>query len=95
MSHEMRTPLNAVIGLSSLLDRDAADPDRVRSYSRKIKASGQHLLTLVNEVLDLSKIESGRKQLNLSAFSLSELLEELTYAFQPQAQEKGPKAPRV
>ena len=89
MSHEMRTPLNAVIGLSSLLDRDAADPDRVRSYSRKIKASGQHLLTLVNEVLDLSKIESGRKQLNLSAFSLSELLEELTYAFQPQAQEKG------
>ena len=89
MSHDMRTPLNAVIGLSGLLDRDAADPDRVRSYSRKIKASGQHLLTLVNEVLDMSKIESGRTQLNLSAFSLSELLEGLTFVFQPQAQENG------
>ena len=89
MSHDMRTPLNAVIGLSGLLDRDAADPDKVRSYSRKIKASGQHLLTLVNEVLDMSKIESGRTSLNLSTFSLSELLEELTFVFQPQAQEKG------
>ena len=89
MSHDMRTPLNAVIGLSGLLDRDAADPDRVRSYSRKIKASGQHLLSMVNEVLDMSKIESGRTQLNLSPFSLSELLEGLTFAFQPQAQEKG------
>ena len=89
MSHDMRTPLNAVIGLASLLDRDAADPDRVRSYSRKIKASGQHLLTLVNEVLDMSKIESGRTSLKLSAFSLSELLEALTFVFLPQAQEKG------
>ena len=89
MSHDMRTPLNAIIGLSGLLDRDAADPDRVRSYSRKIKASGQHLLTLVNEVLDMSKIESGRTSLKLSPFSLSELLEELTFVFQPQAQEKG------
>ena len=89
MSHDMRTPLNAVIGLSGLLDRDAADPDRVRSYSRKIKASGQHLLTLVNEVLDMSKLESGRTSLNLSTFSLSKLLEELTFVFQPQAQEKG------
>ena len=89
MSHDMRTPLNAVIGFAGLLDRDAAAPDRVRSYSRKIKASGQHLLALVNEVLDMSKIESGRTQLNLSDFSLSELLEGLTFVFQPQAQEKG------
>lgn len=89
MSHDMRTPLNAVIGFAGMLDRDAAAPDRVRSYSRKIKASGQHLLALVNEVLDMSKIESGRTQLNLSDFSLSELLEGLTFVFQPQAQEKG------
>ena len=89
MSHDMRTPLNAVIGLAGLLDRDAADPDRVRSYSRKIRASGQHLLTMVNEVLDMSKIESGNTSLILSPFSLSELLEELTFVFLPQAQEKG------
>ena len=89
MSHDMRTPLNAVIGLAGLLDRDAADPDRVRSYSRKIRASGQHLLTMVNEVLDMSKIESGNTSLILSPFSLSELLEELTFVFLPQTQEKG------
>ena len=89
MSHDMRTPMNAIIGLSDLLDRDADDPERVRSYSRKINASGQHLLTLINEVLDMSKIDSGKASLNLAPFSLSELLEELTSVYQPQALEKG------
>ena len=89
MSHDMRTPLNAVIGLSGLLDRDASSPDRVRSYSRKIKASGHHLLTMVNEVLDMSKIESGRNALNMAPFSLSSLLEEATFVFMPQARDKG------
>ena len=89
MSHDMRTPMNAIIGLSGLLDRDAGDPEKVRSYSRKINASGQHLLALINEVLDMSKIESGKASLNLASFSLSELLEELTSVYQPQAQEKG------
>ena len=89
MSHDMRTPMNAIIGLSGLLDRDAGDPERVRSYSRKINASGQHLLALINEVLDMSKIESGKTTLNLSPFFLSELLEELTAVFQSQAQEKA------
>lgn len=91
MSHDMRTPMNAIIGLSGLMDRDAGDPEKVRSYSRKIHASGQHLLALINEVLDMSKIESGKTSLNLSPFSLSELLEELTAVFQPQAQEKAQK----
>lgn len=89
MSHDMRTPMNAIIGLSGLLDRDARDPEKVRSYSRKINASGQHLLGLINEVLDMSKIESGKTSLNLSPFFLSELIEELTAIFQPQAQEKA------
>lgn len=88
MSHDMRTPMNAIIGLSGLLDRDAGDPEKVRSYSRKINASGQHLLTLINKVLDMSKIESGKTSLNLAPFSLSELLEELTTVFEPQAQKK-------
>ena len=89
MSHDMRTPMNAIIGLSGLLDRDAEEPDRVRSYSRKINVSGQHLLALINEVLDMSKIESGKTSLNLSPFSFSELLEELTAVFQLQAQKKA------
>ncbi len=89
MSHDMRTPMNAIIGLSGLLDRDADDPERVRSYSRNINASGHHLLTLINEVLDMSKIDSGKASLNLSPFSLSELLEDLTSVYQPQALEKA------
>ena len=88
MSHDMRTPMNAIIGLSGLLDRDAGDPERVRSYSRKINDSGQQLLALINEVLDMSKIESGKTTLKLAPFSLSELLEELTAVFQTQAQAK-------
>ena len=89
MSHDMRTPMNAIIGLADLLDRDAKDPEKVQSYSRKINTAGHHLLTLINEVLDMSKIESGKTSLHISTFSLSELLEELTAVFQPQAQEKG------
>ena len=88
MSHDIRTPMNAIIGLSGLLDRDAGDPERVRSYSRKINDSGQQLLALINEVLDMSKIESGKTTLKLAPFSLSELLEELTAVFQTQAQAK-------
>ena len=89
MSHDMRTPMNAIIGLSGLLNRDAGDPEKVRAYSRKINVSGQHLLALINEVLDMSKIESGKASLSLSPFSLSALLEELTSVFQPQAHEKA------
>ena len=89
MSHDMRTPMNAIIGLSGLLQRDAGDPEKVRAYSRKIDTSGQHLLALINEVLDMSKIESGKASLSLSPFSLSELIEELTAVFKPRAQEKA------
>lgn len=89
MSHEMRTPMNAIIGLAGLLDRDAENPDRIRSYGRKINASGQHLLLLINEVLDMSKIESGKTSLNISSFSLSEFVEELMAVFEPQAQKKN------
>lgn len=89
MSHDMRTPMNAIIGLSDLLNRDSEDPVKVRSYSRKIHTAGQHLMTLINEVLDMSKIESGKTTLNLSPFFLSELIEELTAVFQPQAQKKS------
>lgn len=77
MSHDMRTPMNAIIGFSTLLEREAAQPDKVREYGWKIAASGQHLLSLINDVLDISKIESGKNALNIAEFSLPELLEEL------------------
>lgn len=88
MSHDMRTPMNAIIGFSTLLDRDASQPDKVREYNKKIAASGQHLLSLINNVLDMSKIESGQNALNIAEFTLKELLEELDSVIQPQVREK-------
>jgi signal transduction histidine kinase/DNA-binding response OmpR family regulator len=88
MSHDIRTPMNAIIGFSVLLAKDADRPDKVREYTRKIAASSQHLLSLINDVLDMSKIESGKTSLNTVEFSLPELLEELYSILQPQAKAK-------
>lgn len=88
MSHDMRTPLNAIIGMSELLSRDAADPERVLAYSGKIGAAGNQLLSLINEVLDMSKIESGSASLELSPFALSDLLAEVDAVFSPRARGK-------
>ena len=88
MSHDMRTPMNAIIGFSALLDRDAGQPDKVREYSGKIASSGRHLLSLINNVLEMSRIESGQSALNTAEFSLEELLDELESTMQPDIQEK-------
>lgn len=88
MSHDMRTPMNAIIGFSTLLDRDASQPDKVREYNEKIAASGRHLLSLINDVLDMSKIESGQNSLNITEFDLKELLEELDSMMQPQVRKR-------
>ena len=72
MSHELRTPLNAVIGFSDVLKEEYFGPlnDKQREYVRDINDSGQHLLSLINDILDLSKIEAGRMDLDLSRFNL-------------------------
>ena len=88
MSHDMRTPMNAIIGFSALLDRDASKPDKVREYNGKIAASGRHLLELINNVLEMSKIESGQNSLDIAEFALADLLNELETVMQPQVQEK-------
>ncbi len=77
MSHDIRTPMNAIIGYATLLAKDAESPDRVRDYTKKITYSGQHLLSLINDILDMSKIESGKTSLNMEEFSLPEFIEEL------------------
>ena len=89
MSHDIRTPMNAIIGFTALLDKEAGSPEKVREYTRKISASGQHLLGLINDVLDMSKIESGKTSLNLAPFSLPGLMEELYTILLPQARAKG------
>ena len=77
MSHDIRTPMNAIIGYATLLAKDADSPERVRDYTHKITYSGQHLLSLINDILDMSKIESGKTALYIEQFCLPEFVEEV------------------
>lgn len=88
MSHDIRTPMNAIVGFSTLLEKDASDAQKVREYTHKIMASSHHLLSLINDVLDMSKIESGKTSLNIDCFSLPAILEELNIILLPQAKAK-------
>lgn len=85
MSHDIRTPMNAVIGFALLLNREPDDPVKVREYSRKISAASNHLLGLINDILDISKIESGKIALNQTVFSINEMVEPINVVVRPQA----------
>ncbi|MCM1127872.1 MAG: ATP-binding protein [Lachnospiraceae bacterium] len=89
MSHDIRTPMNAILGFASLLERDADNPERVQNYTGKIKASGQHLLSLINDVLDISKIESGKVVLTIEEFSLQDILNSVDAIIRPAAKAKN------
>ncbi len=89
MSHDIRTPLNAIMGCADLLQRSASDEAKVKEYAGKIVASGKLLLSLINDILDMSKLESGRVSLNLAPFQLSELVDEVSAVILPQAAAKG------
>ncbi len=84
MSHDIRTPMNAIIGFSALLMRDADNPVKVREYTRKVTASSHHLLSLINDVLDISKIESGKMVLNISEFELADTVSAVDTVIRPQ-----------
>jgi signal transduction histidine kinase/ActR/RegA family two-component response regulator len=91
MSHELRTPLNAVIGYSEMLKDDAIDQgmeDYVDDLG-KIHSAGRHLLTLINEVLDLSKVEAGKMELHLETFDLTELIRAVTSTIDPMAKKNS------
>jgi signal transduction histidine kinase len=85
MSHELRTPLNAIIGYSEMLMEEAGDLalDGFVADLRKIQASGKHLLTLINDVLDLSKIEAGRMELHLETFDVAGMLQNVVSTTRP------------
>ncbi|MDE6186146.1 MAG: hybrid sensor histidine kinase/response regulator, partial [Lachnospiraceae bacterium] len=89
MSHDIRTPMNAILGFTTLLAKDAENPAKVREYTKKITASGQHLLGLINDVLDVSKIESGKAVLTIGEFMLSDMLSAIDSIIRPAAKEKG------
>ncbi len=89
MSHDIRTPMNAIVGLSTLLERDAEKPELVRDHADKISASGRHLLGLINDILDMSKIESGKTTLNVDEIELDDIIDEIKTIIAPQAEAKS------
>ena len=89
MSHEIRTPMNAIIGLDSIALHDPETPPKTREYLEKIGASAEHLLSLINDILDMSRIESGRMTLKNEEFSFSKMLESINTMFSGQCQNKG------
>ena len=91
MSHEIRTPMNAIIGLNSLALRDESLTDQTREYLRKIGESARHLLGLINDILDMSRIESGRMVLRREDFSFRDMLEQINTMVMSQCSEKGLK----
>jgi signal transduction histidine kinase/CheY-like chemotaxis protein len=81
MSHEIRTPLNAILGFSQILQKDPALSPSQRDYLNTINRSGEHLLSLINEILEISKIEAGRSTLHIAPFDLTALLNDLKTMF--------------
>jgi signal transduction histidine kinase/CheY-like chemotaxis protein len=89
MSHEIRTPLNAIIGFAQILKRETSFSPHQLEQLQTIAKSGEHLLKLINDILDLSRIEAGRMPVNISQFSLHMLLNDIESEFLSQTEEKG------
>lgn len=89
MSHELRTPLNAILGFSEMLSRDAELTGSKKEKITIINHSGEHLLEMINDVLDLSKIEAGRVELEPQAFDLPEMLQDIGLMFEARAENAG------
>ncbi len=88
MSHDIRTPMNAIIGMTGIAQKNIGDMERVADCLRKISLSSKHLLGLINDVLDMSKIDSGKMVLNMIPVSLREQMDDLVNIVQPQISEK-------
>ena len=89
MSHEIRTPMNAIIGLDSLALHEDNLPPKTRDYLEKIGSSAEHLLSLINDILDMSRIESGRMVIRNEEFAFSKFMEQVNTIFSGQCKEKG------
>ena len=89
MSHEIRTPMNAIIGLDSLALHEEDLPEKVRDYLVKIGTSAEHLLSLINDILDMSRIESGRMSIKSEEFEFPKLLSQVNTIFNGQCEDKG------
>ncbi len=88
MSHEIRTPMNGIIGMTEIARRNSDDPEKVDDCLKKVSLSSKHLMSLINDVLDMSKIESGKIQLKNELFDLKAFLENIENIYSVQAEEK-------
>ncbi len=89
MSHDIRTPMNAIVGMTAIASANLDKPEQLKNCLQKITLSSRHLLGLINDVLDMSKIESGKLNLNTELVSLRETMESLVSIVQPQVKAKG------
>ena len=89
MSHDIRTPMNAIIGLTTIAEKNLGDAEAVGENLRKISLASHHLLTLINDILDISKVESGKLNLSPLTFSIVETVENLVNISQPMIREKN------
>ena len=88
MSHDIRTPMNAIVGMTAIATANFNDQSQVQNCLKKIALSSKHLLGLINDVLDMSKIESGKMTLNISMVSLPEVMDSIVSIVQPQVKAK-------
>ena len=89
MSHDIRTPMNAIIGLTTIAEKNVKEPNLVSDNLKKIRLASNHLLTLINDILDLSKVESGRLSLSPVVFSIVDTAENLVNISQPMVRQKN------
>ncbi|MBD5162372.1 MAG: response regulator [Oscillibacter sp.] len=89
VSHDIRTPMNAITGFLALMKDEVDNPETVREYIQRIDAASQHLLGLINDVLDMNKIESGSTTLSISEMDMADVIEEINTIIRPQTKAKG------
>ena len=89
ISHDIRTPMNAIIGMTTLIEHDKESPQKVQEYVEKIKVSSETLLGIINEVLDMSKIESGKMIITKSEFNIGDIISQVDSMFRPQTEARN------
>ena len=89
MSHEIRTPMNAIVGISDLTCMMDSVPDNVRENLSKIRASSRYLLSLISDILDMSRIESGMMTVTSEPFAMEQILDELESMMTAEAKRRG------
>ena len=89
MSHDIRTPMNAIIGITTLMENELSDPEILREHLSKLESSGQHLLNIINDILDMNRIESGKTTLSPTNMNLSDQINQIDSIIRPQANERN------